>query len=46
VAASVDRAARAVHQVLAQLTQDDTENETEGRDTEGAVPQSGKEPNR
>jgi hydrogenase maturation protease len=45
VAASVDRAARAVHQVLAQLTQDDTENETQN-DTEGEVPRTGKEPNR
>jgi hydrogenase maturation protease len=50
VAASVDRAARAVHQVLAQLTQDDTQNDTpndtEGRDTKGRDPRTGKEPNR
>jgi hydrogenase maturation protease len=45
VAASVDRAARAVHQVLAQLTQDDAQNETPN-DTEGEVPRTGKEPNR
>jgi hydrogenase maturation protease len=51
VAASVDRAARAVHQVLAQLTPDDTRDDTkddtrdntEGRAIEGRATDAGKE---